>query len=110
MHGPNDRSARAGRAGVLALCVAAAVCVVTTDRAAAETIKRGGTIVLARPAEPLSFNPYTQGDNGSIYAIVQVCDQLVEAGPTGTELKPGLAESWDVSQNGLTYKFKQRSA
>src|SRR5215813_9438391 len=110
MYGLNDRSRWAGRAAALALSAAAVTCVVTTDHAAADTIKRGGTIVLARPEEPLSFNPYTQGDNGSIYAIVQVCDQLIEAGPTGTELKPGLAESWDVSPDGLTYTFKLRSA
>jgi len=110
MHGSNVRSAWVGRATALALCTAAVACVVPADRAAADTVKRGGTIVLARPEEPLSFNPYTQGDNGSIYAIVQVCDQLIEAGPTGTELKPGLAESWDVSPDGLTYTFKLRSA
>jgi peptide/nickel transport system substrate-binding protein len=80
------------------------------DRAVAETVKRGGTLVLARPEEPLSFNPYTQGDNGSIYAIEQVCDSLIEAGPTGRELEPGLAESWEVSPDGLSYTFTLRDA
>jgi peptide/nickel transport system substrate-binding protein len=77
---------------------------------AADTVKRGGTLVLARPEEPLSWNPYTQGDNGSIYAIEQVCDSLVEADATGTGLRPGLAESWEVSDDKLTYTFKLREA
>ncbi len=88
--------------GVLALGIA--------DHAAAQSIKRGGTLILARPEEPLSFNPYTQGDNGSIYAIEQVCESLIEAGPTGRELEPGLAESWEVSDDGLSYTFTLRDA
>ena len=104
------RPQRAGGVCALALCAMALAGVVAADQAAAQTIKRGGTLVLARPEDTLSFNPYTQGDNGSIYAIVQVCDQLVEAGPTGTELKPGLAESWEIAPDGLSYTFKLRSA
>lgn len=79
-------------------------------QAAAQTVKRGGTLVLALPEEPLSWNPYTQGDNGSIYAIEQVCDSLVEADATGHSLRPGLAESWEVSDDGLIYTFKLRDA
>jgi peptide/nickel transport system substrate-binding protein len=107
---------RPAQAGFL-LSAAVAVCgmlaadmMSATAASAAETVKRGGTLVLARPEEPLSFNPYTQGDNGSIYAIEQVCDSLVEAGPTGRELRPGLAESWDISADGLTYTFQLRDA
>ena len=78
--------------------------------AAAADIKRGGTLILARPDEPLTFDPFIPGDNGSIYAIEQVCDALIEADDTGLGLRPALAESWEVSADGLTYIFKIRDA
>jgi peptide/nickel transport system substrate-binding protein len=106
----HHRPAPAGRMLILSALAFAAAGMLLGDQAAAETVKRGGTIVLARPEEPLSFNPYTQGDNGSIYAQEQVCESLIEAGATGRELKPGLAESWNVSDDGLTYTFKLRDA
>jgi len=96
------------RTSLLALAFGASL-VATLDCATAE-VKRGGTLVLARPEEPLSFNPFTQGDNGSIYALEQVCDSLVEADASGTGLRPGLAESWEVSGDGLSYTFKLRDA
>ncbi len=91
------------------LSLAGMASAMVTD-AAAQDIKRGGTLVVARPEEPLSFNPYTQGDNGSIYAIEQVCDSLIEADANGTGLRPGLAESWEVSADALSYTFKLRDA
>ena len=45
----------------------------------ADGINRGGTLIMARPDEPLTFDPFIPGDNGSIYAIEQVCDALIEA-------------------------------
>ena len=96
-------------AGASAL-VAAGILMSTAPQAMAEDIKRGGTLILARPDEPLTFDPFIPGDNGSIYAIEQVCDALVEADDTGLGLRPGLAESWEVSADSLTYTFKIRDA
>ena len=59
--------------------------------------KTGGTLIIARPDEPLTLDPFIPADNGSIYAIEQVCDSLVEADATGPRPAPGLAESWEVS-------------
>src|SRR4051794_14203236 len=73
------------------------------SNALAEGIKRGGMLIMARPDEPLTFDPFIPGDNGSIYAIEQVCDALIEADDNGRGLRPGLAESWEVSADGLTY-------
>jgi peptide/nickel transport system substrate-binding protein len=93
-----------------ALLAAGGLLTVDVASAAAETVKRGGTMVFARPDEPLTFDPFVPNDNGSIYALEQVCDSLVEADNTGRGLRPGLAESWEISPDGLTYTFKIRDA
>ena len=41
---------------------------------------------------------------------MQIYDQLVEYLPGSIEPQPGLAESWDVSKDGLTYTFNLRQA
>src|SRR5215204_2968780 len=68
-------------------------------------VKRGGELRFGRWEEPLTFDPQIPGDNGSIYLIVQVFDTLVRPDATGTGLEPGLAESWDISEDGLIYTF-----
>ena len=78
--------------------------------AGAAEVKRGGTLTLARPDEPLTFDPWIPSDNGSIWAIVQVCEPLVAVDATGEGLAPGLAESWKVSVDGLNYTFNLRDA
>lgn len=73
-------------------------------------VKRGGELVFARSEEPLSLDPIVPGDNGSIFTLVQIFDTLVRVGPTGNEVEPGLASSWDVSTDGKTYTFHLRDA
>ena len=91
--------------------VAAGVAVsLATGPVMAQGVTRGGTLTFARPDEPLTFDPFTPSDNGSIWAIEQVCDSLVEADATGEGLRPGLATSWEASSDGLTYRFKLRDA
>ena len=72
--------------------------------------KKGGTLTFARYQEPLTLDPFIPADNGSIWALEQICDSLTEPGDTGNELVPGLAESWDISKDGLTYTFHLREA
>jgi peptide/nickel transport system substrate-binding protein len=81
--------------------------VVSAD-AMAETIKRGGTLTIARPDEPLTLDPFTPSDNGSIYNITQICEPLFMADSTGRGLEPGLAESWEVAPDGLSVTLKLR--
>ncbi|HVU12945.1 MAG TPA: ABC transporter substrate-binding protein [Phototrophicaceae bacterium] len=87
-----------------------------TDQSAAnctpsgDTVTRGGELRLARPEEPLTFDPTVPGDNGSIYAITQVFDTLTRVDASGTGLEPDLASSWDISSDQLTYTFHLRDA
>lgn len=96
------------------ICSAAAFAVVASlglaavRPATAADIARGSTFTLARPDEPLTLDPFIPSDNGSIYAIAQICEPLISADDKGTGLVPGLAESWTVSPDKLTYVFKLR--
>jgi peptide/nickel transport system substrate-binding protein len=83
------------------------------DAAAASghvSVARGGVLRFARNAEPQSFDPIGPIDNGSIWAQVQIFDQLVEILPGSPNPKPALAESWQVARGGLSYTFKLRDA
>ncbi len=72
----------------------------------------GGTLTFARSLDAeAGLNPINAPNNGSIFTIQQVFDQLVEVGgDDGTEIVPGLAESWEHSSDGLTWTFHLRDA
>src|SRR5258705_11932066 len=73
-------------------------------------VKRGGELRFARLEEPLTFDPTVPGDNGSIWMITQVFNTLIRVDATGTGLEPDLAESWEISDDKLTYTFHLRDA
>jgi peptide/nickel transport system substrate-binding protein len=73
----------------------------------ATTETGGGTVVMARDSEPLTLNPIGASDNGSIFMIVQIFDTLVETRDAPVP-QPGLAESWTVSDDSMTWTFNLR--
>lgn len=96
---------RASRAAGMAAAAAVAVVV---GEAGAQDIQRGGTLNFARESEPLTLDPVGPSDNGSIWAIEQICEALVEPDETGEGLEPAVAESWEVSDDRLEYTFRIR--
>lgn len=84
--------------------------VLAATAAQADDPVRGGTLVLARYQEPLTLDPNIPADNGSIYAIEQIFDALIEPDTEGSGLRPGLAESWEVSEDGTVYTLTIREA
>jgi peptide/nickel transport system substrate-binding protein len=73
------------------------------------TPKTGGTLVFARSLDAeAGLNPINAPNNGSIFTIQQIFDQLVEV--DGNKLAPGLAESWTHSADAKTWTFKLRDA
>lgn len=71
----------------------------------------GGTLTAARQNETLSLSPYfTPGGYGDGEAISLIYQPLVMLDPTGAtqDIVPGVAESWEVSEDGLTYTFRLR--
>lgn len=84
------------------------ISLIATGSALSADIHRGGTLTIGRPDEALTFDPFIPTDNGSIYAIAQVCEPLVLADKDGTGLEPGLASSWTITPDGLSYVFALR--
>ena len=94
--------------GAAAFGALVAASVLAAGGMADAAVKRGGTLTLARPDDPLSLDPVIPSDNGSIYALAQICESLLLADDTGKGLVPGLAESWEASPDGLTVTYKLR--
>lgn len=68
------------------------------------------TLRVALGAEPVTLDPIASSDNGSIWTQLLIFDTLIRPDVKGTGLEPGLAESWEVSPDGLKLSFKLRDA
>lgn len=79
----------------------------TTTTPAGE-IKKGGRFSMARNEEPLSLDPLVPSDNGSIWVIYQMFDQLTTVNEDSSGIAPSIAESWDISPDGTIYTFAIR--
>ncbi|UEM20136.1 peptide ABC transporter substrate-binding protein [Skermanella mucosa] len=58
-------------------------------------------------AEPESLDPAISTGVPESFIQMDIFEGLVHPGPDGT-LRPGVAESWEISDDGLTYTFKLR--
>ena len=58
--------------------------------------------------EPQTIDPHTATGLPEHHIIQALFEGLVVKNPYSMELEPGVAESWSVSQDGLTYTFKIR--
>jgi peptide/nickel transport system substrate-binding protein len=97
--------------GLVAVTVGVALAAGAGTARGGDTPKRGGTLTFARAFEPVTFDPLkTNGDNGTLWTIVQIYDQLVEYRPGSFVPQPGLAKSWTISNGGKTITFKLRNA
>src|SRR5579863_9638575 len=67
------------------------------------------TLVISIAADPTGFDPEAVANNTSGFIMATVFDSLVRYKPGTTEVEPGLAKSWDVSPDGLTYTFHLRT-
>ena len=65
----------------------------------------GGSIVYGADREPICLDPHNYGDMPQTYVARQFLDSLVSERPDGSVV-PWLADSWTISDDGLTYTFK----
>jgi peptide/nickel transport system substrate-binding protein len=65
----------------------------------------GGDLVFGTAADPVVLDGALVSDGESLRAIDQIFETLVSLKPGTTELEPGLASSWELSEDGLEYTF-----
>ncbi len=75
---------------------------------AQEAIKQGGSMVVTYKDDISTFDPAIGYDWQNWSMIKSLFDGLMDYEPGTTELRPDLAESYTVSDDGLTYTFKLR--
>ena len=108
----------------VAICLAAAGCgsgrstsnatsasrvgVFTNGTRTGETPVRGGVLAFARSVQATELDPALSSTNAGGYILPQIFDQLVEQLPGSTLLQAGVASSWSISADGLTYDFQLR--
>ncbi|NBZ88299.1 ABC transporter substrate-binding protein [Stagnihabitans tardus] len=68
------------------------------------------TLVVASAIDDIvSLDPAEAYEFSGLDMVNNVYDGLVEINPVTLELEPGLAESWSVADDGVTYTFKMKS-
>lgn len=71
--------------------------------------KKSDTFVYCSEGSPSIFNPQLATDGTSFNASERALyNHLVKFKPGSTEIAPELAETWEVSENGLEYTFNLR--
>jgi peptide/nickel transport system substrate-binding protein len=73
--------------------------------AAAQEAQQGGTLTYGVSFDfDGTLDPQVTNYDSTIRVMLNVCEPLIWM-PTATEFYPGLAESWEVSDDGLEYTF-----
>jgi len=62
-------------------------------------------IVIGRLEDSNDLDPITQDGNVNIWIFNLALEGLVKTSDDGTAIEPCLADSWDISEDGLTYTF-----
>lgn len=86
------------------------VTVMTGLSVSAGIAEAAGVLTIGRREDSTTFDPIKTAQNIDNWVFSNIFDVLVRVDPTGTKLVPGLAESWTVSEDGLTYTLKMRDA
>ncbi len=98
------------RRAILAAAIATAVTAATfATPALSQTPKRGGTLAFAVSAEPPNFDCHAQTSFAFIHPVRPHYSTLLKFdGANYPKVVGDLAESWEVSPDGLTFTFKLR--
>lgn len=93
---------------LLISAVAAMALFAAAPGALAETPKQGGAATITFNNDLTTLDPHVGYDWQNWSVIKSIFDGLMDYKPGTTELEPDLAESYTVSDDGLTYTFKLR--
>jgi peptide/nickel transport system substrate-binding protein len=97
------------RLAAVAVLASALVAALGPAGVSAPAVRRGGTLNFIVPAEPPSFDAHREVTFAVIHPIRPHYNLLVKFDPLNyRRVVPDLAESWRVSEDGLTYTFRIR--
>lgn len=85
-----------------------AICLFLTSIAFAQTPQSGGVLVFGKGGDSVSLDPAHATDGESYRVSEAVYSQLAMFEYGSTKIVPGLATSWDISEDGLEYTFHLR--
>lgn len=71
--------------------------------------KKGGTLTFGAWQDADTLDPHTTGLAATSRILIQIYDALVWKNPADNQLYPGLAQKWEISQDGKQYTFNLRS-
>lgn len=74
----------------------------------ADSHAKGGTFIFGRGGDSVGLDPALEEDGESFKVCDNIYDTLVQYKESSTELEPGLAETWESSEDGLTWTFYLR--
>ena len=97
------------RAGMLALALIFVLTFALAATVQAQQPKRGGTLTYSYHPEPTALSTIATTAVPVALASTKIFDSLLEYEGPALEPRPGLAESWTVSPDHLTYTFKLRN-
>ncbi|CAH2715635.1 Periplasmic dipeptide transport protein [Neobacillus rhizosphaerae] len=66
------------------------------------------TLVYGRGGDSTSLDPITTTEGEAFKVTINIFETLLVYGDKDTSIKPGLAEKWETSDDGLTYTFHLR--
>jgi oligopeptide transport system substrate-binding protein len=93
---------------LLISAVAAVALLAAAPMALAQAPKQGGAATITFNNDLTTLDPHVGYDWQNWSVIKSIFDGLMDYKPGTTELEPDLAESYTVSDDGLTYTFKLR--
>ncbi len=73
-----------------------------------EAGRYGGTFVVTSISDPRTFNSIVAQETSSTVPLGYMFEGLVETNRVTTEVEPSIAESWTVTKDGKTWRFKMR--
>src|ERR1700757_2502859 len=100
-------------AGMVALALTATACGGSSSSSGGSNGTQGSgtlsTLTIANAVKVDTLDPEANSVNESIWLDQNLYSRLLQPNATGTGLLPDLAESWNVSSNGLVYTFHLRT-
>ena len=76
--------------------------------AEADSHAKGGTFIFGRGGDSVGLDPALEEDGESFKVCDNIYDTLIHYKDGSTEIEPGLATSWESSEDGLTWTFHLR--